>query len=507
MIFDSQEQITHTNAQFQHYVERTDTELNGMSGPALFAVLGLDWQALYDDGRLEAEYRGRFFDVIMKQHNTIPGGLTLVFREVTDHVRTRQKLAEQVTQLSVLRRVHDEVTGTLDVQTVLMLALDAALRLSGAHTGGVGLRNEQTGMMEQAKVIGGINSAALSHMLTDEQSIISEALRKMEPTVFNEFSQTVRYRALLSSANELMVVPLVASEERVIGVLVLAATERGTFSESRCELLQLLSNRLAVAIENARLYRQVSSQLEKLQASHQRISELEQLKTDMIRMAAHDLGAPLSVIDLRVNMFRRLPGMTDEQKRLIGGIEAAAEQMRQLTQNILSLEKIEYVAKHPMRSQMNLRRHMYDLYAQYRGQAADANIDLSIVEDNGGKAVYIWGQRNLLNEAMSNLIGNAIKYTEAGGTVKLSLTTSAGKVMFCVTDTGVGVAQEDHARLFQPFSRIENEETAHVSGSGLGLYLVKRIVERHDGKMVVKSERGVGSTFGFWLPLPTKESV
>ena len=105
-----------------------------------------------------------------------------------------------------------------------------------------------------------------------------------------------------------------------------------------------------------------------------------------------------------------------------------------------------------------------------------------------------------LYEAISNLIGNAIKYTPERGLIDVCLRKKDGLIIFDVRDNGFGIPEEHHERLFQPFYRAHTQETTGIEGTGLGLHLVKKIVERHRGKMIFRSTYGQGSTFGFSLP-------
>jgi signal transduction histidine kinase len=102
-----------------------------------------------------------------------------------------------------------------------------------------------------------------------------------------------------------------------------------------------------------------------------------------------------------------------------------------------------------------------------------------------------------LREAMDNLIGNAIKYTPDKGSITVRLRVNGDSAIFEVKDSGIGIPKDQQARLFQPFFRVKSSETAKIEGTGLGLHLVKNIVERHQGKMRVHTVYGEGSTFGF----------
>jgi len=120
--------------------------------------------------------------------------------------------------------------------------------------------------------------------------------------------------------------------------------------------------------------------------------------------------------------------------------------------------------------------------------------------DLSRSSVVIQGDEVQLREAIDNLIQNAIKYTPEGGRVVVHLDVEDGRARFTVTDTGYGIPEPLQARLFQPFFRARTAETAQVEGSGLGLHLVKNIIQRHNGQMIFRSTYGEGSTFGFKLP-------
>jgi signal transduction histidine kinase len=111
------------------------------------------------------------------------------------------------------------------------------------------------------------------------------------------------------------------------------------------------------------------------------------------------------------------------------------------------------------------------------------------------------GDAVLLYEAMTNLISNAIKYTPEGGTIRVAVTQEPQAVCFVVMDTGIGIPADRQRNLFQPFARARTQESEDTEGTGLGLHLVKRIVERHSGEIRFTSEYGKGSTFGFQIPI------
>src|SRR5690606_27634271 len=182
----------------------------------------------------------------------------------------------------------------------------------------------------------------------------------------------------------------------------------------------------------------------------------------------------------------------------------AVKRMQHMTTDILSLERVQN--KDAALWQIVylsdlIERAMLDYYDESKQKGLEFNIRLP--EDS----ILVQGDPTDLYEAISNLIGNAIKYTPQGGRVDVLLKKMDGWALLEIEDTGFGVPVDLQSNLFKPFYRAKTQETQHIDGTGLGLYLVKSIVERHGGKMRFRSIYGKGSVFGFQLPLVPELSV
>jgi signal transduction histidine kinase len=173
--------------------------------------------------------------------------------------------------------------------------------------------------------------------------------------------------------------------------------------------------------------------------------------------------------------------------------------MLRMTSDILSMEAIQRRLEEAPREVLDLRQMVIGLLrdiepeAQRRGQRLHVSLPAGPVPTLADPAN--------LPEAITNLLSNAIKYTPDGGQIDVRLRVEGQHVLFEVEDTGYGIPADKQERLFQPFYRAKTDATAHIEGTGLGLYLVKKIVEQHGGTMRFRSEPGVGSLFGFELPL------
>ncbi len=236
------------------------------------------------------------------------------------------------------------------------------------------------------------------------------------------------------------------------------------------------------------------------QALITRISRLEELKTEMIRMGAHDLKTPLGLIKSYLDLVREEDPAAplSSVQRYLEHMDRAAGNILQIVNDIFSLDRIERMAAEQTMTQVDLTPLVKETAEGMSRSAADKQLTYSV--SFGEVLLTVCGDSVQLREAVTNLIGNAIKYTPRGGEVRVRLYAEDEDIVFVVTDTGIGIPADLQSKLFHPFARIRSKETAQIEGTGLGLYLVKGIVERHSGALIVQSEHGQGSTFGFRLP-------
>ncbi len=235
-----------------------------------------------------------------------------------------------------------------------------------------------------------------------------------------------------------------------------------------------------------------------------RFKELDEMKSEFVATVSHDLRAPLTFIRGYATMLMMVGELNEKQheylERILGGID----QMGALIGDLLNLRRIE-AGVGIRREICNLGLVLVEAVDTMRARAAAKGIILRLDPAEGAPLVI--GDRTLLRQAISNLVDNAIKYTPSGEHVNVGLDTSKGETIVHIADTGIGISSEDQIRLFEKFYRIKRRETRNVSGTGLGLALVKSIVERHDGRVWVESETNKGSTFYIALPLAEEDEL
>ena len=425
-----------------------------------------------------------------------PGGIAGVMRDISGRNLTEAELEKRINQLATLQRIDAELTHQLDMGYVMSMALDAAVRLSAADAGGIELMRE--GEFYAGQVIGNYPPEFYSHYPKPPSGIVARVLEARKPELLEDVKADPDYKPYIASTRAQMVIPLL-SQDRTIGVLFLETRRPERFTTEVFEFIQLITTRIAAAVDNAQLYDTTSQQLAELQDLYRQITGLEQLKTDMIRIAAHDLGNPLTSISGFIDLMLE-SALTDVQREHAQIIKDAAGRMKKIIRDILSLQRIEELAQGSLNAAVNLTDLVQNIYDTQKFQAALHNQQFTL--EVPPYDVVIKGDEAQMREAIINLVSNALKYTPDGGEICVRLWEDNDTFFFEVADNGYGIPEEMQARLFQPFFRARTDETLKIDGTGLGLHLVKNIIERHHGKMRFESTYGEGSTFGFEMPVP-----
>lgn len=235
---------------------------------------------------------------------------------------------------------------------------------------------------------------------------------------------------------------------------------------------------------------------------YSQVRELEQLKTDMIRIAAHDLRTPLMTM---LNYAKFLiddneAPLPNHQQGYVEEIVKGVRQMQRIISDILSLERIAATAAERYEQTGDLinltRLAIVDNLPKDRNLTYEYNIP-------DGEILFT-GDPSQIREAIANLLSNAVKYTPEGGKITVEIHIEENGAVLSVTDSGYGIPEDMQERLFQPFYRAKSRQTRAIAGTGLGLHLVKNIITRHEGRVFFHSVYGEGSTFGFYLPIQTK---
>jgi PAS domain S-box-containing protein len=227
--------------------------------------------------------------------------------------------------------------------------------------------------------------------------------------------------------------------------------------------------------------------------------ELDALKSEFVSTVSHDLRSPLTLMRGYATMLEMVGQMNDQQVNYVNKIILGVDTMARLVSNLLDLGRIE--AGVDLQLELGEIPTLVERVSNtLQPTANQKQIALSYNLPAQGLPI-VEADQGLLQQALHNLVENAIKYTDPGGKVTLDAVQQGDNIRFTVKDTGIGIAPVDQPRLFEKFYRGAQRETRKRQGSGLGLAIVKSVIERHNGKIWVDSQLGKGSTFSFIIPL------
>ncbi|RKH89219.1 PAS domain S-box protein [Corallococcus sp. AB045] len=278
-----------------------------------------------------------------------------------------------------------------------------------------------------------------------------------------------------------LILPL-RSRERNLGVILLATSSAGRRYGAREQAqAEELARRAALAIENAGLY--------------ERAEQAIRMREEVLRIVAHDLRTPLNVIQLSTRMLEKHLPPDDGARQRLEALQKSVQRANRLIQDLLDVARMEGGSLSVERKPLEVGPLIQEALEQHRGLAEARSLLLQAHVPEGVPRVLADPER--LSQILSNLLGNALKFTPEGGRVLLRVQPEAGQVRFLVSDTGPGIAAEDRPRIFERFWQAGPKRK---EGAGLGLSIVKGLVEAHGGQVGVDSAPGVGSTFFFTLP-------
>jgi len=231
------------------------------------------------------------------------------------------------------------------------------------------------------------------------------------------------------------------------------------------------------------------------------IRRLETMRKDFVANVSHEIGTPLTSIKGFAEILSDEDLSFENRKKFANIILLESERLRALTKDLLSLSDIEALDNKMPKETININHRIKSCLEMLAPIAKNKNIKLeTIIEEN---LPTILGKPNWFDQILINLIDNAIKYTPKNGKVKVSLKKEQEKISIIISDTGIGIPNDDLNRIFERFYRVDKARSRKEGGTGLGLAIVKHIVIAFDGKISVKSKLNIGTTFTVYIPFTT----
>ena len=233
---------------------------------------------------------------------------------------------------------------------------------------------------------------------------------------------------------------------------------------------------------------------------YKKLKEVDQLKDDFISMASHELRTPLSVIRGYADFLRDVPNLNDETKSYVSKIDISAKELDSLVVDILDVSRIEQGRMSFSLEKINPSGLISEVVSSLEIPAKEKGLSVSFNKKEIEDSQIINVDISRLKQVLVNIIGNAVKYT-VKGEVAVRQYSENNFLYIRVSDTGIGMTEDERKKLFEKFYRIKNKETANIRGTGLGLWITAQIIKQMNGNLSVESIKGVGSHFIISFPL------
>lgn len=434
---------------------------------------------------------------LIQDSNRQPMHMQVIMRDITARKHAERLLEERITHLDILLAAGEMVNKSLDMEHVLSVTIETARFLTESDAAFVALLENDKIVIRAVR--GAYPESLVGEVVAHEWGVVGRALAQQEPQWILNVHSDPDYAPDIPETNALIALPLL-SQGRLLGIINLETTDPSLYTDEIYQMAQIFAGQVANTIDNALLYDFVNHQLHELSTLYDDLHDAETLKTDMIRIANHDLKNPLAAISGIVQLMAMdLDTLPTIYHEYITEIQQALERANGILEDFLSVDAINQRMHAMDVSQVDLIRLVQRAIAEYKPQAKDRGLTFTFEVDED-RVYSVEGDEAQLYEAIVNLINNAIKYTPPDGHVIVSLSyTDDYRISFLVKDTGFGIPESRQKRLFEPFYRSQTAETTHIEGTGLGLHLVKNIIDRHSGEMIFESIYRQGSTFGFLL--------
>jgi signal transduction histidine kinase/ActR/RegA family two-component response regulator len=423
--------------------------------------------------------------------------------KTVDLVRAKEsrsaELATKVEQLEALNEVGQVVSSTLNLDEVLDAIVMNAVRLTATDGGSILEYLEADDSFSVRSAFG--SSPELLRRLrairiTGRSTLVGRSALDRRPMQVADLAAITRdphLQVLFEDGWRSVLAAPMLRQDRIVGALVIRRRASGPFPPDTIELLRTVAAQSALAVLNARLFREIETKSAELEVASRH-------KSEFLASMSHELRTPLNaVIGFSEVLLDRMFGdLNERQEEYLRDIWNSGRHLLELLSEILDLSKVEA-------GQMMLEPTTFEVagsleYAlslvRERAAAHGIGVRLVVAPDVGA----VEADELRFRQVVVNLLSNAVKFTPDGGQVRLSAAAAGHELVLTVTDTGIGVPLEDRERIFESFQQ-GRRGSPKGEGTGLGLTLSRRIVELFQGRMWLDSEVGVGSTFGFAIPM------
>ncbi len=431
--------------------------------------------------------------------------------------QTRVELRRKVNQLTALNRAGLGFNSTLDREALVRTVLDTLIQDLHYDRAMISFYDPDRKILYGGRIVGVSDEIAelvgrRELSVSDPQGFPAFALRDGKPllihdiaTLWNQLHPANQELALLTRTKSLIWVPLIA-KGRILGTLTVDRTAQHTLTSEDLDVMVTIGNQIAIALDNAAAYAQIEEMNVGLESKvRERTAELERAdrsRSLFLSHVSHELRTPLtSVKGFVENLLDGLTGpLNDKQQRYLGRIVDNVGRLIRMINDLLDRTRIETGQLALSPAEVDIERCVAEVIEQLRSMAVEKHHTLT--SEYPSSTLIVWADRDRLIQIVTNLVQNAIKFTPESGSISVHVTTEQPThATIRVCNTGPGIPPEFLEKIFDPFFRMAQEQRGASKGLGLGLSIVKTLVELHNGQIEVRSQPGVGTEFSVMLPV------
>jgi signal transduction histidine kinase len=409
---------------------------------------------------------------------------------------TSKQAPNRIRQLERIVEISRFLSSTHDLTRLLQAVVDVACELTRSEAASIMLFDPASGELRFEAAPDFQRNSLKSITVPLESSVAGWIFTHARPMVLQDAAADPRvYRevdkTLKSQTKSLLGIPLLVNQKPIGVIEAINKKDKGQYTEDDLNVLETLSGQAAIAIENARL-------VKKLQDANAELMRLDRMKSDFIAIASHELRTPLGLI-LGHSTFLKESVQEPFQEQL-DVIIRSAMRLKEIIEDMATIAHEEKGQSRVRKEEFSISGLIVDVAKKFLDEARRKGINLE-VNTPPNNPLNITGDKEKITVVLSNLIENALTFTDEGGQVGVKAEKDEGYVKVMVMDTGIGIPEKEQERIFDRFYQVESHLTRRHGGMGLGLSIAKAMVEMHNGQIWCESKEGMGSLFCFVLPI------
>jgi GAF domain-containing protein/anti-sigma regulatory factor (Ser/Thr protein kinase) len=423
-----------------------------------------------------------------------------------ENARLFSDAQRRIRDMSALMDMAQRVTGNLRVEMVMETTVKLLQGLLGARGCSIALLNE-VGEELIIEAAAGIDPKWVHKArMKIGEGVSGQAVSERRPIYVRDTQDHPDFLFFDDVLRSLIAVPLISRDE-VIGALTVDSDLPKAFEDSDIQLMTIAAAQVSTAIANARLFEEAEDRAAKLTVAYDELKENDRLKDELVQNVSHELRTPLTFVKGYVDLLMdgEMGMINQEQHNTLQIVSDKTLEITRLIDDIMSLQRIS--SDNLILEQFEMKRLIEEAISGHRLTADQKGLSLEFANKDGSRGSIV-ADKGRVQQVIDNILVNAIKFSPNGGTIMLIMDDDPEEIMVQIADEGIGLPADKIERIFERFYQVDGTSRRRFGGAGIGLAIVKRIIDAHGGKIWVESEVNKGSNFFFALPKtlePTNE--